>query len=112
MVEIFGSAWGYYVGIVIAIVLIIINKKIQENMFSYRNYHNASPTPVVEVTYEIPMSDVNSYKALEAVINPVITIKYADGSTNVFDTNLIYKRGYDNGVKRTEAKIKRKLGLS
>lgn len=81
-------------------------------MANYRNYHNASSTPIVEVTYEIPTSGANSYKALEAVINPVITIKYADGSINVFDTNLIYKRGYDQGVKKTEAKIKRKLGLS
>ena len=81
-------------------------------MPNFRNYHNASSTPVVEVTYEIPTSGANSYKVLEAIINPVITIKYADGSSNVFDTNIIYKRGYDQGVKKTEAKIKRKLGLS
>lgn len=81
-------------------------------MANFHNYHNASSTPVVEVTYEIPTSGANSYKMLDSVINPVITIKYADGSKNIFDTNLIYKRGYDRGVKRTEAKIKRKLGLS
>ena len=79
-------------------------------MANYRNYQNASSTPIVEVTYEMPTSGVNTI--LEAIVNPVITIKYADGSRNVFDTNLIYKRGYDQGVKKTEAKIKRKLGLS
>ena len=79
-------------------------------MANYQNYHNASSTPIVEVTYEMPTSGVNTI--LEAIVNPVITIKYADGSRNVFDTNLIYKRGYDQGVKKTEAKIKRKLGLS
>lgn len=79
-------------------------------MANYHNYHNASSAPIVEVTYELP-GDTNGF-ALDLVINPIITIKYADGAKNVFDTNLIYKRGYDQGVKKTEAKIKRKLGLS
>ena len=79
-------------------------------MPSYRNYHNASTTPIVEVTYEMP-GDASGF-ALDLVINPIITITYADGKKNVFDTNIIYKRGYDQGVKKTEAKIKRKLGLS
>ena len=79
-------------------------------MNSFPNYYNPNPSPVVEVTYEIPQ---NSYgKVLEVILNPVITIKYADGSKNVFDTNLIYERGYNNGVQKTEAKIKAKLGLS
>lgn len=76
----------------------------------FDSYYNPNNTPIAEITYEIPQD--SNKKFLDILVNPVITIKYADGRKSVFDTNLIYKRGYDQGVKRTEAKIKRKLGLS
>lgn len=72
---------------------------------------NASTSPIAKITYEIPQNEF-SRQLLDIIPNPVITITYEDGKKNVFDTNLIYKRGYDQGVKKTEAKIKRKLGLS
>ena len=76
---------------------------------NFNNYFNPNNTPIAEITYEMP---TGSSGLVDLVVNPVITIKYSDGTKNVFDTNLIYKRGYEQGIKVTETKIKKKLGLN
>lgn len=75
-------------------------------MPTFKNYYNTNP--IAEVTYEMPGDGAIIY---DMIANPIITITYADGSKNRFDTNLIYKRGRDMGEKIANDKIKRKLGL-
>lgn len=75
-------------------------------MSTFKNYLN---TTIAEVTYEMPGDGVIVY---DMIANPIITITYADGRKNRFDTNLIYKRGRDMGEKIANDKIKRKLGLN
>ena len=72
--------------------------------FKSYQYNN----PIVEVTYEMPGDGAVIY---DMIANPIITITYADGHKNKFDTNLIYKRGRDQGIKKANNEIKRKLGL-
>lgn len=64
---------------------------------------NASASPIAEVTYEYPQNEF-SRQILDMTPNPVITITYADGKKNVFDTNLIFQRGYELGLAKTERK--------
>lgn len=77
-------------------------------------YRNPNPVPIVELSYDLPHGTDALYGAtgyLDFTPNPIITIKYADGNKTVIDTNLIYKRGYDAGVKDKNDSIKQKLGL-
>jgi len=70
-------------------------------------------SPVVEITWEMPTashSDEMDYY-LSLTPNPVITITYEDGTKTIIDANVIYKRGYDDGVEKTKKSIKRMLGL-
>ena len=57
---------------------------------------NASTSPIAEVTYEIPQYQTG--RQIDFMPNPVITITYADGKKNVFDTNTIFNRGYELGL--------------
>ena len=75
----------------------------------YNNYFNKNTTPIAEVHYDLPIE--GSFKLLDYIANPIITITYVDGTKNVFDTNLIFKRGMELGKERANAAIKRKLGL-
>lgn len=75
----------------------------------YNNYFNPNTTPIAEITYDLPSE--GSFKILDYLANPIITIKYADGTQNVFDTNLIFKRGMELGKQRANDAIKRKLGI-
>ncbi len=76
--------------------------------------HNFKRSPIAEVRFEMPrgadaLYGITGY--LDFAPNPIITIIYEDGNKTVFDTNLIYKRGYDAGVKDKNDSIKNKLGL-
>lgn len=62
---------------------------------------NASTTPIAKITYEYPQNEF-SRQILDITPNPVITITYADGKKNVFDTNLIFNRGYELGLAKAE----------
>lgn len=88
----------------------------KENMDDYskifNNYYNPKRTPIAEITYELPRGDYEEgYKYIDRAPNPIITIVYEDGRKTTFDTNLIYKRGYEQGKKHKNDSIKRKLGL-
>ena len=74
----------------------------------YNNYRNRNTVPIAEITYEMPGDGAVIY---DLVPNPIVTITYTDGTKNVFDTNLIYKRGREAGKKKANDEIKRKLGL-
>lgn len=66
---------------------------------------NASPTPIASIVYEYPQSDAG--RVLDITPNPVITVTYADGAKNVFDTNLIFNRGYEVGLKMSGNLLKK-----
>lgn len=78
-------------------------------MSNFNHYFDKTTAPVAEITYELPQG--SSHFNLDLIPNPVITIKYADGVVSRIDTNLIYQRGYERGVAKTKAAIKRKLDL-
>lgn len=67
----------------------------------------ASTTPIAEITFEYPQNEF-SRQILDITPNPVITITYADGKKNVFDTNLIFNRGYELGLAKAEKESKPK----
>ena len=73
----------------------------------------SSQSPVTEITWEMPTAryddDTDYYLSLTP--NPVITITYEDGTKTIIDANVIYKRGYDDGVEKTKRSIKNMLGL-
>ena len=64
---------------------------------------NASSAPIVNVTYEMPKE---GFTILDIMPNPIVTISYADGSKNVFDTNKIFQRGYELGLAKAEKEPK------
>lgn len=68
---------------------------------------NASTTPIAKITYEYPQNEF-SRQILDITPNPVITVTYADGKKNVFDTNLIFNRGYELGLAKAEKESKPK----
>ena len=74
----------------------------------------SSQSPVTEITWEMPTAryddDTDYYLSLTP--NPVITITYEDGTKTIIDANVIYKRGYDDGVEKTKNSIKNMLGLN
>jgi hypothetical protein len=80
---------------------------------SLKQNFNRGQSPIAEITWEMPTAryddDTDYYLSLTP--NPVITITYEDGTKTVVDTNITYKRGYDDGVLTTKNSIKRKLGL-
>ena len=67
----------------------------------------ASTTPIADITFEYPQNEF-SRKLLDITPNPVITVTYADGKKNVFDTNLIFNRGYELGLAKAEKESKPK----
>lgn len=67
---------------------------------------NASNTPIASIVYEYPQSDTG--RVLDINPNPVITITYADGKKNIFDTNLIFNRGYELGLAKADKVVKPK----
>jgi hypothetical protein len=76
-------------------------------------YTEPKQRPIAEIRYELPRGDYfDNYSYMDDTLNPVITVTYEDGTRSVFDTNLIYKRGYNAGVQDTNNSIKRKLGLN
>jgi hypothetical protein len=81
---------------------------------SLKQNFNHSQSPVTEISWEMPTasySDEMDYY-LSLTPNPVITITYEDGTKTVIDTNITYKRGYDDGVEKTKRSIKNMLGLN
>lgn len=79
----------------------------------FKNFYNPKRTPIAEINYELPRGGYfDGYGYMDDTPNPVITVVYEDGTRNVFDTNLIYKRGYAAGAKDTNDSIKNKLGLN
>ncbi len=62
---------------------------------------NASSSPIANITYEYPQNEF-SRQILDMNANPVITVIYADGVKNVFDTNIIFKRGYELGLAKAD----------
>lgn len=66
---------------------------------------NASTSPIAEITYEYPQNKV-SHKFIDFTPNPVITVTYADGKKNVFDTNVIFNRGYEMGLAKADREAK------
>lgn len=78
----------------------------------FQNYFNPKRTPIAEITYELPQGEFNGKRGfLDVVPNPIITIVYEDGRKTTFDTNLIYKRGFERGIEKANNSIKKKLGL-
>jgi hypothetical protein len=73
----------------------------------------SSQSPVTEITWEMPTAryDDETDYYLSLTPNPVITITYEDGTKTIIDANVIYKRGYDDGVEKTKRSIKNMLGL-
>lgn len=61
----------------------------------------ASTTPIAEISFEYPQNEF-SRQTLDIMPNPVITVTYADGKQNIFDTNLIFNRGYELGLAKAE----------
>lgn len=78
----------------------------------FQNYFNPKRTPIAEITYEMPQGEFDGRRGfLDLVPNPIITVVYEDGRKSVFDTNLIYKRGFERGIEKANNSIKKKLGL-
>ena len=80
---------------------------------SIKQNFNRGQSPIAEVSWEMPTAryDDEMDYYLSITPNPVITITYEDGTKTVIDTNVTYKRGYDDGVEKTKNSIRRKLGL-
>ena len=80
---------------------------------SLKQNFNHSQSAVTEITWEMPTAryDDETDYYLSLTPNPVITITYEDGTKTIIDANVIYKRGYDDGVEKTNNSIKNKLGL-
>ena len=80
---------------------------------SLKQNFNHSQSTVTEITWEMPTAryDDETDYYLSLTPNPVITITYEDGTKTIIDANVIYKRGYDDGVEKTNNSIKNKLGL-
>jgi hypothetical protein len=79
---------------------------------NYKNWHNPKRSPIAEVTFELPHGEFDGKLGyFDLTPNPVITVVYEDGNKVVYDTNLIFKRGYEAGAKDTNDAIKYKLGL-
>jgi hypothetical protein len=80
---------------------------------SIKQNFNHSQSSVAEISWEMPTAryddDTDYYLSLTP--NPVITITYEDGTKTIIDANVIYKRGYDDGVEKTKRSIKNMLGL-
>ena len=67
---------------------------------------NANTPPIVEITYEYPQNEF-SRQILDMNANPVITVIYADGVKNVFDTNIIFNRGYELGLSDAGPRVEK-----